>query len=151
MHAFVEAMGQDDMEQLEYLRAKVQDALLLERLDEFSLEEAEDVHRRVNHRFSAQFTTVWKQHEKRLISSLDLEAELIERVLRLRGERLVRERQELYFLQRESMLNGDDLDQLNLDAQIKLTVQAKQVIDMALPEAQDFRPIKRNQRRRFGR
>jgi hypothetical protein len=58
----------------------------------------------------------------------------------------------MYFLQREVLLNSDSSsDELNLNFQIDLTIQAAQLIDMALPEANGYQPTKHTQRRRFGK
>ena len=122
MDQFLRAVVQDELEPIDYLKA----TLLPDLFDEMEIllaDEWEDLRPRLRHGLSADLIIVIKQNE-RFSSALDMSAELVEKALRLRVQRLQRERQEMVFLE----LDGTAPYQSN----IMLSILAKRLIDTEL-------------------
>jgi len=132
MQAFKEAMVQDDMEPLDYVRARF-DSSLVQQLDALMVHELDDLRQKLRYGLAADFTDVRRSHEKRVLSSLDLGSELVKEALRLRNQRLLRERQDMRFLQMD-VQDGDDL----YGTQIALSSIAKRLIDAELQKQTSF-------------
>ncbi len=125
MQAFKEAMTQDDMEPLDYLRGTL-DITLRQQLEALMVHELDDLRPNLRYGLFADFADLRRVHEKRVLSSLDLGGELVKEALRLRNQRLLRERQDLRFLQ----MDGQDEDVYG--SQIKLSNLAQRMIDAEL-------------------
>ncbi len=122
MDQFTRAIAQDEMEPLDYLR----EALPSDLLDEVEIllaDEWEDLRPRLRHGLSADLMIVVKQSE-RFNGAIDMSAEAVEKALRLRVQRLQRERQEMVFLE----MDGDAPYQ----SHIMLSILAKRLIDEEL-------------------
>lgn len=122
MDQFSRAVAQDDLEPLDYLKETLPPDLLDE-MEILLADEWEDLRPRLRHGLSADLIIVVKQNE-RFTGALDMTAELIEKALRLRVQRLQRERQEMVFLE----MDGDTPYQRN----ILLSILAKRLIDSEL-------------------
>jgi DNA primase len=125
MQAFREAMAQDDMEPLDYLRITL-DTTLAQQLEALMVHELDDLRHKLRYGLFADFADLRRAHEKRVLSSLDLGSELVKEALRLRNQRLLRERQDMRFLQMEV----DDQD--DYGAQVRLSSLAKHLIEAEL-------------------
>jgi hypothetical protein len=122
MDQFLRAVAQDDLEPHDFLKETLPPDLLDE-MEILLADEWEDLRPRLRHGLSADLIIVIKQNE-RFTGALDMTAELIEKALRLRVQRLQRERQEMVFLE----MDGDAPYQRN----IVLSILAKRLIDSEL-------------------
>lgn len=100
------AIAQDEVEPMDYLRDELDEALIDE-MNTLLLEEYQAVHRHVKMRLSAEFEDVWKQFERRVRPSIDTQADLIRRALKVRHQRLEREQQEIRFLIEDAQRTHD--------------------------------------------
>lgn len=99
MTNFEEALAQDEIDFVEYLRQHLDDSLLGE-LNAIMLDQNEAYALRVGQRLPGDLAASIKINERQQLL-LDVSAELIEMALRLRERRLARERQELAYLEIE--------------------------------------------------
>jgi DNA primase len=127
MGAFVAAMGQDDMEPLDYLRAQA-GAFLQTQLDAIMMDELNTVRAQLRGTRLADLDMIWNQTRR----GGDMNAELIEKALRLRIQRLQREREELCFLQIDAHSSGDADAEMLFQHQIILSSTAKGLIEAEL-------------------
>ena len=122
MDIFMQAIGQDEQDVNDFF----QSALTPDLLDELAIllaDEWEDLRPRLRHGLSADLMIVIKQME-RFSSAVDMSAELVEKALRLRIQRLQRERQEMVYLE----MDGD----VPYQRHIMLSILAKRLIDAEL-------------------
>ncbi|MBI5666669.1 MAG: DNA primase [Chloroflexi bacterium] len=127
MQAFLTALAQDELELLDFLRANL-DSTLLQPLDAIMIDELEDIRSRVRYSLPADLSNAWT-HNQRTNPVLDWSAELVDKVLRLRSQRLQREREELCLLQIDSQTSGDEAAVVLYGQQVHLSGQAKRLID----------------------
>lgn len=127
MQAFQSALAQDEMELMDFLRANL-DSTLLQPLDAIMIDELEDIRSRVRYSLPADLSSAWT-HNQRTNPMLDWSAELVDKALRLRGQRLQREREELCLLQIDSQTSGDSDAGILYGQQVHLSGQAKRLID----------------------
>ncbi len=130
MHAFGLALAQDEMEPLAYLRAGADD-LLQSQLDMLLTDELDGLKARVRGGLPADMDASYNQN-RRTTGVVDMNAEVIEKALRLRGKRLQREREELCFLQMDAAAEGDSAAGSQLQAQIVVSSIAKGLIEAEL-------------------
>jgi DNA primase catalytic core len=130
MGLFQDGLKQDEMELLDFVRANAHDSLQ-SHLEAVMADDLEGVRNRVRNGLSADLTVAWNQ-SYRTIGSVDLNAELVEKALRLRINRLQREREELCFLQIDAQANGDAEAEAQFQRQIVLSSIAKGLIEAEL-------------------
>ncbi len=122
MDIFLRAIGQDEQDVSDFF----QSALTPDLMDELAIllaDEWEDLRPRLRHGLSADLMIVIKQAE-RFSGAVDMSAELVEKALRLRVQRLQRERQEMVYLE----MDGD----VPYQRHIMLSILAKRLIDAEL-------------------
>jgi DNA primase len=122
MDQFLHAIAQDELEPLDYLQSTLQPDLRDE-LEILLADEWEELRPRLHHGLSADLIIVIKQAE-RFNTAVDPGTELVEKALRLRRDRLERERQEMMFLE----MDGAAPFQTHL----MLSILAKRLIDTEL-------------------
>jgi DNA primase len=122
MDQFGRAMAQDEQEPLDYLRTTLP-AELREEVEILLDDEWKDWQERQKNAFLTDLIVVRKQAE-RFSGAVDITVELVEKALRLRRERLERERQEMVFLE----MDGDAPYQTH----VMLSILAKRLIDAEL-------------------
>lgn len=127
MQTFLAALAQDEMELMDFLRANL-DSTLLQPLDAIMIDALEDIRSRVRYSLPADLSSAWA-HNQRTNPVLDWSAELVDKVLRLRSQRLQREREELCLLQSDSQTSGDETAGVLYGQQVHLSGQAKRLID----------------------
>lgn len=132
IQALKTALAQDELEPLDFLK-QVLDPALLQSLDALMVDDFSDVLNRTRHRLVGELNAYWKHHERYTIPSVDLSAEVIQRALHLRIQRLQREREELRFLQMEVDENAPDYGQ-----QIVWSMQAKRLLEAELHRQRGF-------------
>lgn len=127
MQVFQEAVEQMDMEPVEYLRDRLDDALW-QMLEDFQV--LSDVSTRLptelKHRMGADLAVVLKESKR----TLDLKIKLVENALEMRRQRLDRERNDLSFLVREAQFDAAQEEKMHLT--ISRSLEAKHLIDSEL-------------------
>jgi hypothetical protein len=118
------------MELFDYVRAQC-DESLLPHLDIIFAEDIDGVRTRLRNGLKADLGIVWDRGI-RVIASVDLQDELLEKALRLRMNRLQREREELGFLQLDAQASGDSTAMEQFQGQIILSSIAKGLIEAEL-------------------
>jgi hypothetical protein len=124
MVGFEAAIGQDEQDPLDFLRATLNPVLRAE-MEAIMVDDLDILQEQVRHRFTPELLAAWNQ-TRRFTSALNPAAELVESALRLRVRRLGREREELRFLQ------IDDENDAETVHRIVLSIQAKNLIDAEL-------------------
>ncbi len=127
MYMFLTGLAQDELELMDFLRATL-DSTLLQQLETIMIDELEDIRSRVRYSLAADLSSAWT-HNQRANPMLDLNAELLDKALRLRSQRLQREREELCLLQIDSQSMGDTTAGILYGQQVHLSGQAKHLID----------------------
>jgi len=130
MSVFRAALDQDEMEWFDFVRAQA-DESLLHHLDTILADDLDGVRTRLRNGLKADLGIVWDRGQ-RVIAAVDLNAELIEKALRLRISRLQRERETLCFLQIDAQANGDMVAEAQFQEQIILSSIAKGLIEAEL-------------------
>ncbi|MBC6934696.1 MAG: DNA primase [Chloroflexi bacterium] len=130
MQVFQAALAQDEQEVMDFMQQRLDSTLLLW-LEAIMIDELEENRARLRHAFLTDLNNLWDSSQRRG-AIFDHQAELLEKVLRLRGRRLHREREELCLLQTDSQIEGDEAAGLRYGQQVVLSQQAKQLIDSEL-------------------
>lgn len=124
MAALEQAVMQDDMDVIDYLRLHL-DRALLRTLDQILVDDLDHLGTRL--RYSQEDLNMIKKQSERFYMSVDPGTDLIRQALRLRNRRLQREREDLYFLHIESQETS-----ARYSEQVNLSAQAKKLIDAEL-------------------
>ncbi|NWG15559.1 MAG: DNA primase [Chloroflexi bacterium] len=130
MQFFQMALGQDELDVMDFMRRQLDSTLLLQ-LEAIIIDELEENRARLRQAFPTDLNNLWDSSRRRA-AIFDHQAELLEKVLRLRARRLHREREELCLLQADSQTEGDHAAELRYGQQVILSQQAKQLIDSEL-------------------
>jgi DNA primase len=130
MSMFRAALDQDEMELFDYIRTQC-DESLQPHLDIIFADDLDGVRTRLRNGLKADLGIVWDRG-MRVIASVDMQDELLEKALRLRMNRLQREREELGFLQLDAQASGDTAAQEQFQGQIILSSIAKGLIEAEL-------------------
>lgn len=124
---FERALAQDDVEPLEYMQTHLEGELLRE-FEAILQDEWEGLRPRLRAGLSADLTIIQRQRERTGVV-ISVQEELLENALRLRLERLRRERQEVAYLQMEE---GDLPDEHAFHEQVVMSILALHRIDTYL-------------------
>ena len=122
---FMEALDQDEYTPLDYLRSQCDDMLRQVLEQDILLTDFDRLLPRLRHGLSADLVTMLKQS-----AAPDRRSELVANALRLRRQRIEREREDLYFL----MMEADSEQQITLAQRIQLSIVAKRLIDSELQQ-----------------
>jgi DNA primase len=129
-----ESFGQDDHEPLDYMRRTLTEDLRAS-LEFILLGDLEHVRTRLQFGLSVDLETVRMNAHRSPLGVVDPVVDVIEKGLRLRRARLVRERQELVFLQMEAQTDeNSEFNEQNLSQYIILSALAQRLIEVALKE-----------------
>ncbi|MAS35938.1 MAG: DNA primase [Anaerolineaceae bacterium] len=120
VQTFMVALDQDELAPLDYLREQLDDMLRQVLEEEILISDMDRLRPRLRHGLSADLAMVLKQAVMN-----DRRAELVRNALRLRQQRIEREREDLYFL----MMEADHDQQMTLRERINLSIMAKRLID----------------------
>lgn len=131
MQMFKMAVRQDELDVVTYLRKNL-DGSLLPAFERLFVEEADTVRERLRQRFDGDATVSWRQFERRTNGIIDITVELLDKVLKLRLQRLEREMQEVKFLM---MDGGEDVSYAQ---QLMLAMQAKHLIETELKQLSQY-------------
>jgi DNA primase len=131
MQVFKLAVKQHEMDAQAFLYDNL-DPVLVRMLDDLLLEEADVVRLGLNSRFDSDAAVSWRQHERKVAAYVDVGAELLDKVLRLRLRRLQRSSQEMQFLQMDAEAEGDEENAMAYIDYMMLTMRARKLIEAEL-------------------
>jgi DNA primase len=131
MQMFKMAVRQDELDVVTYLRENL-DRSLLPALERLFIQEADTVRERLRQRFDGDAAVSWRQYERRKNGIIDTSVELLDKVLKLRLQRLEREMQEMKFL----MMDGGE--EISYAQQLMLAMQAKHLIETELKQLSQY-------------
>jgi DNA primase len=130
---FISAVQQDEMDVLEFLRARL-DPVWQSALNTLLAGEDESIRRRMNERFGGELVEVWKQYERRTRPGLDPTGELLYIALDLRLRRINRETSELNFQLMDMQRAGQSSQQGEMTARITALIRARHTLEAAAQE-----------------
>jgi DNA primase len=131
MQFFRIAVKQDEVDIHTFLRENL-DPALVDELNKLSIEESDEVYKRLGKRFYGDAVASWSQHERRVMAYINPELEFLDKVLRLRLHRLQRESQEVQFLQADAQNHADDENRAAYMQHVRLSIHAKRLIEAEL-------------------
>lgn len=130
MQAFQEALEQDELDPLDYLRLKA-DISLQPQLDVILTDDMTGMRQRVRESQAADLERIYN-HNRRVLEGVQTGEAVVERALELRAKRLKREREELVFLQMDAQANNDEPAMLRYGQLIFLFNKAQLLLDTNL-------------------
>lgn len=125
------AMQQDTAEPLDYLQETIDDNLV-EEVSILLLDEPDDVHHKVNQRLQGEFADIWGKFARSIRPSIDTQADVVRRALKVRHQRLEREQQEIRFLLEDAQRNGETEAEHSYFAQSIPTIRALRLLQQEL-------------------
>lgn len=131
MQVFSEALRQDDMEPLDYLRQYL-DTELIDELERMLVQEEQELSNWVQNRMSADFRMILPQIKRFKLTTSQQTGDVMRRVLQMRANRLNREREELKFLQIDAHQQHNHEAVQLFSHSIQLSIRAKLHIELEL-------------------
>ena len=125
------ALQQDEVDVIDYLRGELSEALWHE-LQALLIDEPDDIHRSLAHRYDGEFQQIWLDYDRTTRNGIDHTADVIQRALTVRQQRLEREQQEIRFLLDDA--HTDRTAQKQVMQQVMPTIKALQRIQQALKQ-----------------
>jgi len=131
MQVFSEALRQDDVEPLDYLRQYL-DSELTNELERMLVQEEQELSSWIENRMTADFRMILPQVKRFKLTASQQTGDVLRRVLQMRANRLSREREELKFLQIDAHQQQNH-EAIQLFSQsIQLSSRAKLHIELEL-------------------
>jgi DNA primase catalytic core len=127
MSLFKLGLEQDEFELYDFLRDQAGLALA-PAFETLLTEDRADLHARVKGNFLVDADVFWQRNE-RVVASVNVTNDLIEKALQLRAARLKREGEELAFLQLDAQANHDDDASFQFQTRIYQISQARRLIE----------------------
>lgn len=132
-----EALSQDEQETLDYLRSHL-DGPLLNELNRLLREDTEELEISLGRRFHGEFDTNIKTFRTRVLPSLDLDEDLMRRLLEVRIQRLRREREEIQFLMQDASIMQDRESEHHFFRQVGPQTRALHLIENEIQRNKRF-------------
>jgi hypothetical protein len=132
MATFLAALDQDELTPLAFMEQELDEMLRGLLQNEILVDNVAHLRPHLRHGLQADLTIVQRQ-----TGTVDIQADVVRNALRLRLQRIERERQDVYFLIME-----DDPAHHDLHARIQLSIRAKSLIDAELQR--QVKPIVRS-------
>jgi hypothetical protein len=130
MQAFQDALQQDELDPLDYLRLQA-DISLQPQLDVILADDIIGMRRRVRESQTADLERIYS-HNRRVLEGADSTEAVVTQALELRARRVKREREELVFLQMDAQANDDEEAMMRYGQLIFLFNKAQQLLDKNL-------------------
>jgi hypothetical protein len=125
------SLMQDDMEPLDYVRQQV-DAALASELDLMLLTDVDMLQQQIDGRFVGDFVRDWGTFKRQSLPGIDLENDVVRRILQVRSQRVQREREEILFLVTEAERSSDKQAAREHGAQCMLLNMASHRLNQAI-------------------
>ncbi len=130
MQAFQDALAQDELDPLDYLRLQA-DISLQPQLDVILADDITGMRKRVRESHTADLERIYS-HNRRVLEGATSTDAVVMQALELRARRVKREREELVFLQMDAQANNDEDAMLRYGQLIFLFNKAQQLLDKNL-------------------
>jgi hypothetical protein len=130
MQSFQEALRQDELDPLDYLRLQA-DISLQPQLDVILADDITGMRKRVRESHTADLERIYS-HNRRVLEGADSTEAVVIQALELRARRVKREREELVFLQMDAQANDDEDAMMRYGQLIFLFNKAQQLLDKNL-------------------
>jgi DNA primase len=130
MQAFQEALAQDELDPLDYLRLQA-DISLQPQLDVILADDIAGMRKRIRESHTADLERIYS-HNRRVLEGATSTDAVVMQALELRARRVKREREELVFLQMDAQANNDEDAMLRYGQLIFLFNKAQQLLDKNL-------------------
>jgi DNA primase len=134
LDALHNALKQDEAEPLDYLQERL-DETLLQELKALLLEESDEVHRQLARRLEGEFHDVWEKFNRSVRPSINTQADVLRRALKVRHQRLEREQQEIRFLLEDAQQQKDTASLETYYAQTIPNLRALRLIQAELQQS----------------
>ncbi|GAB5490769.1 MAG: hypothetical protein Phog2KO_09840 [Phototrophicaceae bacterium] len=131
LDALQSAMRQNDAEPLDYLQEMLDDSLLSE-LTTLLLDEQQDIHRTVHKRLGGEFEQIWDKFARNIRPGINTQSDVIQRALKVRHQRLQREKEEIRFLLEDAMRENDVVAEKTYFEQTVPTMKALRLLQIEL-------------------
>lgn len=129
------AIMQDEMEPIDFVRANVDEALLPE-LKQMLLTEVDTLQQQIGGRFSAEHVQIWGSFKRQSLPGIDVDEDVVKRILQVRRHRVQREREEILFLVTEAERSHDKQAARDHGAQCMLLNTASHRLTQAITSRQ---------------
>lgn len=129
IQAFEAALQQDELEPLDYLRQHLEDHLA-DILESLLIEDDKNIQQRIGGRWTGELEISWNMYERNHSAFINWEAEALDKVLELRLKRILRENDELRFLQIEPESNQPEITQriiYNIEARGRIDAEINKI------------------------
>ncbi len=130
MIVFLSAIQQDEMEVLDYMRAELEPDLVAT-VDALLKDEVDGLRTRISNRMGPDLLAAIKQTRLPL-TPVDLNAEIVDKALRLRTRGLQRNREDMFFLQMDLQSQTEDPTIASYEGNVELSRLAKRLIEAEL-------------------
>lgn len=100
------ALMQDEMEPIDYVRQNL-DEVLLPELTQMLLTEVDTLQQQIGGRFAGEHVQIWGSFKRQSLPGIDVDGDVVKRILQVRRHRVQREREEILFLVTEAERNRD--------------------------------------------
>lgn len=131
LDALQSALRQNDAEPLDYLQEMLDDTLVDE-LTSLLLDEQQDIHRTVGKRLGGEFEQIWDKFARNIRPGINTQIDVIQRALKVRHQRLQREKEEIRFLLEDAMRENDITAEKSYYAQTVPTMRALRLLQNEL-------------------
>lgn len=106
LNLLLSALMQDEMEPIDYVRQHLDDALLPE-LTQMLLTEVDTLQHQIGGRFAGEHVQIWGSFKRQSLPGINVDEDVVKRILQVRRHRVQREREEILFLVTEAERNRD--------------------------------------------
>lgn len=133
LDALQSALRQNDVEPLDYLQEMLDDSLLNE-MTTLLLDEQQDIHRTLGRRLEGEFEQIWDKFARNIRPGIDSQSDVVQRALKVRHQRLQREKEEIRFLLEDARREKDLEAEKSYYAQTVPTMSALRLLQQELKQ-----------------
>ncbi len=133
LDALQSALRQNDVEPLDYLQEMLDDSLINE-MTTLLLDEQQDIHRTLGRRLEGEFEQIWDKFARNIRPGIDSQSDVVQRALKVRHQRLQREKEEIRFLLEDARREKDIEAEKSYYAQTVPTMSALRLLQQELKQ-----------------